>query len=208
MSPVIEIIYKIIKLVFGFPPKVNDFILYAESIYNKMNGNTRYSSLSTKLAELLTAIGKLYDEQALCTMKPPKGNTLTRNNYLAAVKMIIRDLGNSVQIMANADLPNAETIITDAGFAVKKSGGKRPIGSTITDGPVSGSVTVTAPGKGPHLWRVSSDNESFTIKTGSKKSTITMYNFPLKQMLYVQSGQVTDDGSEPAWSQSMSILVR
>jgi hypothetical protein len=208
MTPVIEIIYKIIKLVFGFPTKVKDFILYAESIYNKMNGNPRYSSLSAKLADLFIALEKLYNEQALCTMKPPKGNTLTRNNYLAAVKTIIRDLGNSVQIMANADLPNAETIITDAGFAVIKSGEKHPIVSAITDGPTEGSITCAVAGNGPHLWRISKDNTSWTIKTGSKRSTINMYGFEPGKIVCVQHGQITEDGSEPIWSQSLSIMVR
>jgi hypothetical protein len=173
-----------------------------------MNSNPRYSSLSAKLADLLTAIGKLYDEQALFTMKPPKSNTLTHNNYFAAVKMIIRDLGNSVQIMANADLPNAETIITDTGFAVKKTSGKRPIVSPIADGPTEGRITCTTAGNSPQLWRISKDNVSWNIKTGSTRSTITMFGFQPGKIINVQYGQITEEDSKPAWSQSLSIMVR
>jgi len=30
----------------------------------------------------------------------------------------------------------------------------------------------------------------------------------VKETIYVQNGQVTDDGAEPTWSQSVSIQVR
>jgi hypothetical protein len=208
MSPIIQNVYRIIILVYNFPSKVNDLIPYAKAKYNKMSNNSRYASLAAKLDELKEAITALETEQALCTAKPPQGNIDTRNTYVADVKRIIRDLGASVQTMANNDIPNAETIITDADFAVKGSGGSQPLTNSISDGPVSGSVTVTAAGKGPHLWRVSADNVNFTIKTGSKKAIINLYGFPVKETLYVQNGQINDDGSEPTWSQSVSIIVR
>jgi hypothetical protein len=208
MSPIIQSIFKIITLVYNWPRKINDLIPYAKAKYNKMTGNPRYAALAAKLTELKDAIKALEDEQALCTAKPPQGNIDTRDTYAETVKRIIRDLGGSVQAMANADLPNAETIITDANFDVKGSGGGHPLTNTIEDGPVSGSVTVTAAGKGPHLWRTSYDNVSFTIRTGSKKSTINLYGLTLKETIYVQNGKVTDDGSEPSWSQSVYIVVR
>ena len=208
MSPIIQNVNKIIILVYNWPNKINDLIPYAKAKYNKMTANSRYATLAAKLLELKDAIKALEDEQALCSARPPQGNIKTRDTYAETVKMIIRDLGSSVQKMANADLPNAETIITDADFAVKGSGGNHPLTNSIEDGPVSGSVTVTAAGKEPHLWRDSKDNVTFTIKTGSMKAIITLYSYTVKDTIYVQNGKINEDGSEPTWSQSVSILVR
>lgn len=208
MSPIIETVYKIIILVYNFPSKINDLIPYATAKYNKMTANPRYAALASKLADLKDANKKLSDEQALCTAKPPQGNINTRDTYSENVKMIIRDLGGSVQAMANADLPNATTIITDANFDVKGSGGNQKLTNSISDGPVSGSVTVSAAGDGPHLWRVAKDNVNFTIIAASTKAIINLYGFPVKETIYIQNGKINDDGSEPTWSQSVSILVR
>jgi len=208
MSPIIQNVNKIIILVYNWPNKINDLIPYAKAKYNKMTANSRYATLAAKLLELKDAIIALEDEQALCTAKPPQGNIKTRDTYAETVKMIIRDLGGSVQKMANDDIPNAETIITDADFAVKGSGGGQKFINSITDGPVSGSVTVTAAGEGPHLWRTSKDDKDFIIVTGSTKAIINLYNLTVKETIYVQNGKINEDGSEPTWSQSVSILVR
>ncbi len=207
MTPIINAIISSLILVFNWPKTVDKFISYAWGIHDKMVANARYTSLATKLGELKTAIENLVKEQAKMVSKPRTGNKNTRDALKEIVKEIIIELGASVLIMAKADLPNAETIITDAGFEIKTTGGGQKIENNVEAGPVEGSMKCSAAGDGPHLWRVSRDNIKFEIVSGSNWAVIILYGYESGELLYVQNGQITDDGREPTWSQSIKFRI-
>ena len=207
MTPIIDALTLVIILAFNFPTKIDDFIIYAWGIHDKMVGNARYASLNTKLGDLKTAIEDLVKEQAKMSSKPRTGNKVTRDKLLADVKKIIIDLGASVVVLAKADLPNYETIITDAGFAIKGHGKGQKVVNGVEAGPVEGSMKVSCAGKGPHMIRVSRDNIKFEIVAGGNKSVIPVYGYESGELLYVQNGRMNDDGSDPTWSQSIKFRI-
>jgi hypothetical protein len=209
MTPIIQIVYNMIILVYLFPDKVNDFIISGQGIATKMLNNARYAAQAAKVAELEDALEDLYDEQSLCSSKPRVGgNIVTRDAYLRTVKIILKELGVEVQKLADADIPNAQAIITDAGFAVKKSGGGHPQKNTVEDGTEAGSIVCTGAGQGARNWRISLDNVVFVIKLASKTTVAIFYGYASGTLLYVQNCEVLENAQEGTWSQSVKHRVK
>ena len=158
-------------VVIGMPTKVNEYIPWATAKHDKMKSNTRYDSLAAKLVTFEEDNKKLRDAQTGCTSKPRTVSTETRNNYWNTSQGDVRILAGNVQEMADLDPANATIIITDAGFGVKHVPIKQKQKNTAVDGPEVGEVILTGEGRGPHNWRVSKDQETWTILLASKTAT-------------------------------------
>src|SRR5438552_972781 len=111
------VIKKVIA-VLDFPRDIDDFITYANAIHGSMSNSSTFSSLSAKLVTLLGNIGTLQITETATKTKPPTKTVEDRNGVLVIVQNNLRGLRNDVQTIADADIPNAEAIITSAGMKV------------------------------------------------------------------------------------------
>jgi hypothetical protein len=195
-------------VVIAMPDKVNDYIPWAFAKYDKMNGNTRYSSLAAKLLTFDADNKKLRDAQTGCTSKPRTVTTETRNNCWNISKADIRILAGNVQEMADLDTENAVLIITDAGFEVKHVPIPQKKKNTAVDGPEEGEVILTGEGRGPHNWRVSKDQENWTILLASKTGTKKSKGHTPDDVLYFQNSLLVNEDEDPIWSPSVRIRVK
>lgn len=195
-------------VVIGMPKKVNDYIPWAFAKHDKMKANPRFAALLPKLATFETDTKNLRDAQNGCTSKPPTVSTETRNYYWRLSKTDIRILKVNVQEMADLDPRNASVIITDAGFEVKQVAIRHKQKNMAVDGAEEGEVKLIAAGRGPHNWRVSYDQENWTVLLASKTSLkISKGNTP-GEVLYFQNSLLVDESKSPEWSPSIRVVVK
>lgn len=183
------VVIKKVVAVLDFPRDIDDFITYANTIHNSMRNNSLFAGLAAKLAALLGNIGTLQSDETATKTKPPTKTVEERNASLVIVQNNLRGLRNDVQTLADADIPNAETIITTAGMKVKKQGGINKQNFTAKNGEVSGTIDLAAKGvkeRSAHDWAKSVDNEvtwisltptlaAHTTDTGLTKGDFIVY---------------------------------
>jgi hypothetical protein len=195
-------------VVLNMPKSVDPFIIYAGGKYNTMSANNRYAPFSTDLATLNTDTLELNKAQTGFKSSPPSKSKAERNTLFSKSKKDIRTVAGKVQKMADDDPANAEAIITEAGFGVKKIPIRQKQKSCVTDGPESGAVYVFGEGRGAHNVRMSPDGVIWTILLASKGNRKLVAGLTAGKTYYFQTSAVLVDGAEGLWSQTMSILVR
>jgi hypothetical protein len=195
-------------VVLNLPGRIDIFIIYAGGKFNTMSSNARYSSLSTELGTLNTHTIALSKSQTGFKSKPPSVSKAQRDSDKATVVTDIRLIAGKVQEMADEDPENAETIISEAGFGVKKIPIRQKQKCTVTDGPEKGSVVITGEGRGAHNFRISTDGVTWTNLLASSNSRKIEKNLTVGKLYYFQSAKALKNGEEGQWSQSVSIVVR
>jgi len=194
-------------VVIGAPKKINDKIIWGKALHDTIHANTRYTSMASKLTALDTDNTALADAQSGFSAKPRTVSKAVRDKAVKTQKTDVTGIASAVQIMADADPTNAETIITEAGFGVKKIAKRGKQQNIVVQGEVSGSVYIYGAGRGAHNFRISLDGEIWIILLGSKDSR--KYHDGLKPgtLYYFQTAKAQKDGLESAWSQTMSLMV-
>jgi hypothetical protein len=197
-----------IILVMKMPKPIDNFLTYSKGKYKSMHENARYTSLSAQLTKLDDANTKLNDSQTGFKAKPRTVQKETRDADNKTARLALRTLASGVQAMATADPANAEKIISEAGFDVKKVATHEKHGLKIMDGTESGSVIIEGEGKGPQNFRQSWDGIEWFNLVGSKNYRKIVRNLPVGKTVYFQTSIALNDGEEGEWSQTLSIVVR
>ena len=195
-------------VVMNMPKKVNDFITYSVSKHDTMAANPRYASLAAKLTTLETDNTQLKKSQTGYKSVPPTVSRAVRDTDFSKCRVDVKVLAGSVQEMADSDPVNAEAIITEASFGVKKIPIPQKQKNEVMDGPESGSVIILSEGKGAHNYRQSTDGVTWTNLTGSKNSRKIVRGLTVAKLYYFQTSLALIDGEEGEWSQTLSIVVR
>ena len=201
-----ETVYRAV-VVAKAPTKINDFITWADGKYITMHANNRYTSLGTKLTALDAKNTLLRTAQDGFSAKPRTVSKAARDNAKKAVKTELIGIVTGVQVLADADTENASTIITEAGFGVKKIAGRGKQQNDVVQGEISGSVYIYGAGKGPHNFRMSLDGETWTILLGSKNQRKYQDGLKPGELYYFQVSKALADGLESPWSDTMSLRV-
>ncbi len=156
MSTVIHHLIATLKM----PSKWPDRILRAQTIQTKLTGNANFPIGSwpaniVTLAQLGIDITAFINAQSAVTAKT--GTTAARDAAFLVVKNDLEALKGMVQVKADANVPTAATIITGAGYFVKKSKVTVKKQNDALNTEISGTVLLTADSAGHHQWEMSKD---------------------------------------------------
>jgi hypothetical protein len=208
MSPYPYIIVKRVLVALKFPRSAPKFIIYAQAIHDEMKADAQFVALLPKLAILDTNLIALSGNETASKLKPPACTIEKRDASWEVVKDDLRGLGMDVQKLADADKPNAETIITAAGMGTRTVSIRQKQKNTAKDGPVEGSVILTGEGGGPHNWRWSKDNKTWTILLGTLSATKKVFNLDPDELYYFQNSKIPKNEEDTVWSDSVSIILK
>ena len=195
----------------GIPPKVADLILYANTIVQKLTSNPSFPTPTPTVAAIIAAVTDLQTAET-SALSRAKGAATVRNDKRAVLVSLLHQLGGYVEAIADATPENGAAIIESAGLAVRKlpARGKRTF--AVTQGPLSGSASVTAATAGPrssYEWQYSTDGGKtwvFAPATTQGKTTIT--GLPVGTTVQFRYLTVTPKGGQGDWSQAVSLLVK
>jgi len=199
---------KKVTVALNFPTVISAFIVFANAIVLAMLENAYFESLATKINQVSSDLKILENLEAACNTKPPTASVSARNAALVTVQNGLRTLRNDVQNIADADPMNAQAIIESSGMSVKKPITHTGHQNTAEDGVDEGSVDLTAECAGVHEWRMSTDNESWTLLSASFTSRTTVSDLTPGLVYYFQNRRILPNQEKAEWSQSVKIRVR
>ena len=205
-STALIIIYRVIA-VLNLPNSMNNFIGKAKAIQNALKNNSLFSALMPKITLLGTEIDTLDKTETGFKTKPPYKTRAERDADKAIVKKRLIELCREVQAIADADPVNAETIVKAADMDVKQKANHQKQGNTAKNGSLPGTVILTGQGRGPHNWRMSTDEINWILLPASKGSKTRVSGLHSLEAYYFQNCQVLTNGETGDWSQSVKIVV-
>jgi len=195
--------------VLNLPYKVLDLIAYAKSIH----GCTLKSIYFTGMIDLINNLEK--DFVFLDTMNtglsasPPTNTMLDRDMAAEVVKKDLRDIRNSVQIIADNNPSMAEVIIKSAGLGVKQSSSYTIAKNIARDGEELGSVDLVGVGKGAHQWFQSLDAGNTSIQLDpTSTSSNTVYGLVPGQTVWFRNRQLLKGNRYTDWGAWVEITLR
>lgn len=199
---------KRVTVALNFPTVISSFIVFVNAIILAMEHNAYFASLVPKITQLSSDLKILENLEAACNTKPPTASVSARNAALLMVQNELRTLRNDVQNIADADPGNAQAIIESSGMSVKKPITHSGRQNTAEDGVDEGSVDLTAEGAGVHEWRMSTDDETWTLLPASFTSKTTVKELTTGLVYYFQNRRIQPNHEKSEWSQSVKIRVR
>src|ERR1035437_3653962 len=170
--------------VLNIPQNIDSCLMYAKTINKDMTNNPYFPGSASKLGILVTRIGVLDLAQTGFCSIPQTVTFEQRNDALENVKETLHSLKNDVQEVANVSGNNAPTVIISSGMSVKKNKGHGKLNDSVRDGAIEGSVILRATGKGPHEWRMSSDEINWTNLKPTRRATTKVSNLIPGTMYY------------------------
>ena len=185
------------------PQKIGQKIVRAQSIQSKLTGNASFpvSSWPTNIVSLVqygNDVTTLDTAEAAVASKT--GSVAARNVALAVVKTDLRALKSMVQVKADANPGNAESIIVSAGFNVvtRSSNTKRENAALNTE--VTGTVLLTADKAGHHEWQMSKDTVTETSLPTTTTSTTKVTGLKPGDVWYFRNHKVNTKKTIYNWS--------
>jgi len=178
-------------------------------IATAMTGNASFPSPTVPIATFETNITALAAAEQ-STLTRVKGASATRNVKLATVRSEAEQLKAYVQVIADANPSEAESLIHSAGMAVKKVSLRNKADLAATPGPAPGTAHLVARSAGhrsAYEWAYSLDQKTWTSVpvTLQAKTDIggltsgTTYSFRVRPVLKT---------GESPWSQVVTMLVQ
>jgi hypothetical protein len=192
--------------------KVKTLITFAESVASAMAANpTSFPSPNPTLAIFQADIAALNAAETAVVART-KGAAGTRNAKLAVVRADLESLKTYVQNTVDAGNPaSAESIIGNAGLAIRKVTlhDKPTLG--VQQGSVSGSAILSAKSAGKkaaYNWRYSLDQKTWTSLPQTLVSKTGVSGLTAAMTYYFQFETQTTKGGVGEWGQVVSFLVK
>jgi hypothetical protein len=162
------------------------------------------STPNPALAVILAALNEVHDSEKAAVSRA-KGAVALRNSKLAVLKQLMLQLRAYVQGVADANPENSAAIIESAGFAVRKVNPRGKRAFAVKQGPLAGSIVVTAVAAGPrssYEWQYSTDGGKTWINAPATiQSKTTISSLPSGSTVMVRYLAVTAKGGQGDWSQ-------
>ena len=207
MTVILKTIKRVI-VALNFPAAIAAFIVFAKAIYKAMLNNSYFTSSAAKLASLNTNLIALDSAQTACNTKPPTGSTEARNAAWELVKADLRSLRSDVQAAADANPAKARTIITSAAMGIRKDTSPKKQQNIAKNNVEEGCVDLVGAGRGPHEWRWSTDDKTWTFLPASITAKTTVSGLESGSVYFFQNRQMLPKDVKGEWSQSVKIRVK
>jgi hypothetical protein len=189
---------------------VADLIAYANRVVDALTGNPAFPTTAPTLAVLTAAILALQTAETAALART-KGAVTARNEKLAALVALLQQLKGTVQTTADATPENGASIIESAGLAVRKTPVHAARAFTAKQGPVSGSVKVTAvvaARRAAYEWQYSVDGgKTWVAAPGTLKASTTVPGLPVGTAVQFRYRALTKAG-EGDFSQAVVLVVK
>jgi len=176
---------------------VHDLIGKTNAVLTAMTGNKTFPSPTPTLATLSADNDALASAQAVALTRA-KGAAAERNVKRAIVVEDLKLLAAYVQSVANADPPNAISIIESAGMSVQKPKMTTPKQDlALKPGKVSGTVDVFAKAHGPRTayeWQWSADGKTWTSLSTTVRANTSITGLVPGTTIFVRHAVITSAG--------------
>jgi hypothetical protein len=190
------------------PRNTDLFIQYADDIHDSMAAKPRYAGLAAKLLLLDAEVTDLHKAQIAATTTPPTGTFDDRDVKRTIVHDRLLGLKIDVQLLADADKPNAKTIIEEAGMQVKGEATRGKRKNNAKNGAEDGQAILESEGTGPHNWRYSDDNMlTWNLLPGTRGGRGIVNHLKSGVKYWFQSQQILTKGKEAPWGAPFSLRV-
>jgi hypothetical protein len=207
----VSVSVKYLIAVLKMPSKLGDKIIRALAIVGKLTGNANFPLASwpanvVSLAQFSTDVNTLVAAQTAVANKT--STTAARKAALVVVMNDLKSIMTMVQLKADANVANAETIILSAGYLVRTSKTKVKQQNDALNTEVLGTVLLTADTAGHHEWQQSKDGGITIINLPSTSTSKTyVYNLNTGDVWYFRNHKVNTKKSTYNWSAWIKLIV-
>jgi hypothetical protein len=208
MVPDPELVVKYFRAALNMPTSIPKLIEYFKGIYNKMNGDSRYSGSATRLATFNDQTKDLDEKQAAYKEKPPAVSKQVRDDAKKLAVSSAKTLRNDVQDLADATPSYAEEIITGANMTAIASKGRPKQKSEIKDTNESGTVEVFGEGQGYHEWLQSENGTDWVPLKSTSTAHLIVTGLVVGKTYYFKSRKILTKGEYGPWSVPVSVVAR
>jgi len=192
------------------PTQVADELKYGEAVLAGVTNNPSFPTPNAVITAYSDALTK-YGAAATAAQTRAKGTVPARNAARVVFISALHALKALVQQVADATPEQAETIITSAALAVKKTAIRQKQTSAVKYGATSGSVELIAKAAAPRAsyeWQFSIDGGKTWVQVpNTLKARTTIIGLPVATMVEFRYRATTTAGMGD-WSQPISILVK
>lgn len=204
------VVIKHIIVVLKWPVKVLDKIAKPKIIQNKLTGNINfpapYPANVTTLAQLGTDIAAV-DAAQINVKNGVRGAVQDRNTKIRIVKKDIDSIKSMVQIKADSDPANAESIVTGSGYDYKKIFIKQKQQNSVKRTAISGSYILLADGTGEHEWQITIDKVNIITLPATSTAHTLVANLTVKQTYFQRNRKIGKRGEVFDWSPWIEFFV-
>ena len=174
-----------------------------------MTGNAWFPSPSPSLASITASVDALHDAQVVTTTRIV-GSVASRNTARVALMQAVRALQTYVQNRADADPEHARSIVSSAGFAIKRSTAYARAGFAVKRGPISASVVLSqraAKTRAAYEWQWSLDKLTWQSLPTTLTARTTVYDLPIQKKVYFRTRVITSKGGAGNWSDPVALMI-
>jgi hypothetical protein len=192
------------------PIPVPELLATAKAVVSAMTDNAAFATPDPALATLTAAIADL--EAAETAVKLHRhGAVPDRNEKRKALATLLEHLKAYIQKVADTDSDTAETVIRSAAVGVRQPVLRQKQTFTVKEGPVSGSVKLTAAAAGPrssYEWQYSVDGaKTWQTMPPTIQAKTSIQGLPVSSTVLFRCRAVTPTG-EQDWTQPLAIVVK
>ncbi len=203
-TPIVKRTTAVLKI----PTRKSGVGAFATSVINAMTNNAAFPNPTPSLATVAADLAA-YEAAEAQVVTRVKGAAVTRNAKFITLHADLEHLMAGVQQAADANPPNAQSLIEGAGFTIRKTASKPKSEIKIVPGGVPGSVKLTAKAvaaRASYEWQYSTDQKTWTNAPSSLQAKTVITGLTTGTTVYFRFRGVTKAG-EGAYSQVVQILV-
>jgi hypothetical protein len=194
------------------PTRIPDIIKFCNAVILAMTNNKWFPAPSPTLAVLTAAVNALEQAETVAAGKG-KGAAPARDAELATVLQLMDQEKAYVQqvVYANAGTGLAAAIAESAAMRLRGKGVRKASEFSATQGPVSGTVDLEAPGAGhggTHYWGFGTDGKTFTSAPETTKRKTSIANLTPGTLYSFRHRTLTPKGGLSDWGQIVTLMVK
>jgi hypothetical protein len=194
------------------PSRIPDIIKFCNAVILAMTNNKWFPAPSPTIAVLTAAVNALEQAETLAAGKA-KGTAPARDAELEIVLSLMNQERGYVQtvIDANAASGLAAAIAESAFMSLRKKRVTKPSEFTATQGSVSGTVDLEAPGAGrggTHYWGFGTDGKTFASAPETTKRKTSIANLTPGTLYYFRHKTLTPKGGMSDWGQTITLMMK